>query len=485
MKFIFLAITFGLCISKAKAQGAVINVKELLGKGSYDAPGMLPTKDGGMLVSFSSELVLINPNGKIAHRTPNPITAKKYKYDLDQHQGYYSENDVFCLLMDGNYVFIKNYSTEKPELIEMKVPKLENLKGSIYKYDDKKADFNYYSSRPSLSTVVKFLDNDHLVVARSYVSMSKNSHGDEVPKKNRYNSFVRLTYINLQSMEINEEYVLKDVFQIERDGENIEARINVLEFKNDEFKIGVSSFNKKLIHPQIRGYKYSGDYEIYTYNIKSKETKSLGKITIEPVQNSVYSSVESIDNGVSVTWTEHIGNSDNYSVKRTDYKILKSGEVETTDYIFPEDIVSLLQPQVFGLFDYTSLKGTEYAVLAGNFVKNKRDKDPVPAYVVIDKEKNVEVRDRCEESLSYFDSNRQANYLFDLEFPDQQELIAKLNKPLAEKGLNVYDLRENCSITQVGDKKFIAVKYFMEFKTGFGNAAAPATFLMQFIEIEL
>ncbi|AEA44262.1 hypothetical protein [Fluviicola taffensis] len=484
MKFIFLTIVCLLSVSKAVSQNQVIDVKELLGKGKYNAPSMTQTKDGSMLVGFDSELILINPQGKIVHRAINPITAKKYKYDLDQAQGYNQQNDVFFLLMDGNYVFVKNYSSEKPEVVEVGVPKLENLRGSVYKYDDKKADFNYYSSKPAISTNINFLNDDNVLIARSYVSMSKNSHESEAPKKDKYNSFVRLTYINLKSMEINEEYVMKDVFKINRDNDT-EALIEILGFENDEFKIGVSNFNKKLIHPQIRGYKYSGDYEMYTYNIKTKETKNIGKITIEPVQNSVYSSIETTKNALSVSWTEHIENSDKYALKRKTYRILDSGEVETTDYVFPVDVVSLLQPQVFGVFDYENLKGDKYCVLAGDFVKNKRGKDPVPAYVLINKEQNADVFDRSEEGLGYFDAGKDAYYQFDIEFQDQQELIAKLSKPLAEKGLNVYDLRKNCSITQVGNKKFIAVKYFMEFKTGFGNAAAPATFLMQFIEIEL
>jgi hypothetical protein len=483
MKFIFLAIACILSLSKAGAQ-EVIDVKELLGKGKYNAPTMIQRKDGSMLVGFDSELILINPQGKVVHRAVNPVTAKKYKYDLDQYSGYITQSDVYCLLMDGNYVFVKNYSTEKPELIEVAVPKLENLKGSVYKHDDKKADFNYYSSKPAISTNVHFINEDNVVIARSYVSMSKNSHGAETPKKDAYNSFVRLTYINLKSMEINEEYVMKDVFKISRSND-AEALIEIVGFKNDEFQIGVSNFNKKLIHPQIRGYKYSGDYEMYTYNIKTKETKNIGKITVESVQNSVYSTIQTTVNGISLIWTEHIDNSDKYALKTKTYRFSESGEVETTDHDFPVDVVSLLKPQIYGVFDYENLKGDEYSVLAGNFVKNKRGKDPVPAYVIIDKEQNVSVIDRSEEGLGYFDAEKGAYYQFDIEFQDQQELIAKLSKPLAEKGLNVYDLRQNCFITQVGNKKFVAVKYFMEFKTGFGNTAAPATFLMQFIEIEL
>lgn len=482
--FVFLTIICLLSVPKVSAQDQVIDVKELLGKGKYNAPSMFQTTDGSMLVGFDSELILINPQGKIAHRTVNPVTAKKYKYDLDQYSGYIAQSDVYCLLMDGNYVFVKNYSTEKPELIEVAVPKLENLRGSIYKHDDKKADFNYYSSNPAISTDVHFINEDNVVIARSYVSMSKNSHGAETPKKDAYNSFVRLTYINLKSMEINEEYVMKDMFKISRSN-NAEALIEIVGFKNNEFQIGVSNFNKKLIHPQIRGYKYSGDYEMYTYNIKTKETKTIGKITIESVSDAVYTSIQTHPTGISLNWTEHIANSDKYALKRRMYSLSESGEVTTNDHVFPVEVVSLLQPQIYGVFDYKNIKGDDYSVLAGNFVKNKRGKDPVPAYVIMDKEQNVSVIDRSEEGLGYYDVEKDAYYQFDIEFQDQEELIAKLSKPLAEKGLNVYDLRQNCFIAKVGNNKFVAVRYFMEFKTGFANAAAPATFLMQFTEINL
>lgn len=484
MKIIFLIVACVLSAGSLSAQ-KVIDMNTVLGKGSFTYSGMYTVKDGNVLLDLGKELALVNTDGKVLHRGTNPITAKKYKYDLDQSEGYDQSNDLYFLVMDGNYVFVKNFSSDKRELVEVKVPKLENFKGSVFNYNDKKSAFNYYGygNRPALSTFIEYIDNENIVVARSYVSMSKNSHGAEVPQKDKYNSFVRLTYINLKTLEFREEYVLKDIFQLKRAKDN-EVSIKILGFENKEFKIGILELNKKMIHPAIRGYSFSGNYELQTYNIDTKEVKVIGNTSISSEPEVVYSSLRLTDNGIALSWTEHIPDSKYYALKNKTYQIEKSGEVDSITYEFPVEYVSLLEPQSVGAFNYTNLKGDEFAVLAGKFVKSKRDKDPVMAYVLVNKEQTSEIRDRIDGCPGYYDDEKKQYYQLDLEIQDT-ELLNKLAKPLGEKAVNAFDFRDNCHILKLDDKKFLAIKSLVEFKTGLKRADVPDRFLIQFVEFEL
>lgn len=482
MKIIFLAVACVLSAGVVSAQ-KVIDMNEVLGKGKFTYTGMYELKDGNVLLNLGPELALINTEGKVIHRGANPIEAKKYKYDLDQYTGYNKANDIYFHVMDGIYAFVRNFSSDKRELVEIKVPKLENFKGSVFNYNDKKAAFNYYSSRPALSSFIQNIDGDNIVIARSYVSMSKNSHGAETPQKDKYNSFVRLTYINLKTQEFREEYVLKDVFQLKRAKDN-EVSIKILGFENNEFKIGILELNKKMVHPAIRGYSFSGKYELQTYNIETKEVKVIGSTSISSEPEVVYSSLGLTDKGIALSWTEHIPDSKYYALKNKTYQIEKSGEVDSITYEFPVEYVSLLEPQSVGAFNYTNQKGDEFAVLAGRFVKSKRDKDPVMAYVLVNKEQTSEIRDRIDGCPGYYDDEKRRYYQLDLEIQDA-ELLNKLAKPLGEEGMNSYDFRVNCDIVKLGDNKFIAIKSLVEFKTGFYKVGTPASFLIQFIEFEL
>lgn len=428
-----------------------------------------------IVVTFEKTILVVNRSGEILNQGPNPFYNKKIKYNPFLSGGYSSKYDVKYKANGDNLMFIRNYSSTDRELFELPIPPVKGLSGSIEKYNASAKELEGYYAK--VSQEVFFTAKNQVVLARAYVSRCENTHGNTPPDKQKYNTFVRLVYFDLESKTLTEEYTLKDVLTIERSKTSY-IDFQILGFEDDHIKVGVLQSESKLISPAANGFSYEGNYTVYGYNVKTKEVITIAGQDFKTEPNAVNSIIKMHNDDLSITWNERVA--DGFSLHNKTYHLTENLGFDSLIYHFPTDIVTLPTPKFYPAKEYLTMKKERMCVLEATLVQNRWGKNPVPVYVVVKSSGEYELIKRAMEygGIYYYD-RRQYNLQLEGEKYQSfcESVIPFLNEKGVEKVNQVTSLNRDIDIDKMADGKIVAYTY--EY-TSSSVTLKPSEYLLKF-----
>lgn len=459
----FIVIVVGILASiNGFAQNGIIDINEILGKNKYSwsvYSDMYFTKDGDVLLDVVDEIVRINRDGDIMSRVKNPLKGHKIKYEPNEQKYYDREQDVFVILHQKKYYFIRNFSTNNPQLVVL----------------DGLAEWSLRYAK------CVFLDNSNYCIIK--FEANYDSKTDNKTDASKYKAMLKIINVDLDSKQITEKNELIEWDKEIQLQENESFNFQILDFNKDNIRLAISRINVQVVHPVIEGKLYSGTTSLFDYNMNTKKLGALVSFDYCTTSEAVFSSL-SFDNngGVSLSWTEQIKGSKNYSLHGKSYVVSDTWDVDTVIYDFPEDIVALIKPEVTNdVFEYTNLDGQNFYVLSGRFVKSRRGRDPIPAYVMVAADGHVDILERHEYCTEYYFRKSSYERVLELENKYADQITTLLN-PIMVKGVNSSIFNEDYRVLTVNDK-LVLVKSVLEYK-GMSRNDRPSTFLIQMIDLE-
>lgn len=429
-----------------------------------------------LVVTFEKTILTVNRSGEILNQGPNPFYKKKIKYNPFLSGGYSGKYDVNCKVNGDKLMFVRNYSSPDREFFELPIPPVEGLIGSIDKYNAPGNSLEGYNSK--VSQELFFTAKDQVVIARAYISRCEKTHGNTLPVKEKYNTFVRLIYIDLATRTITEEYILKDVFSIERSKSSY-IDFQILNVEDGHINIGALEAKSKLVHPVINGFSYAGTYKFYSYDFDTKDiTVAMQDFVTEP--QAINSKIKMNSEYLSVTWNERIPDSDKFSLHNKTYRLTENLSFDSLIYHFPTDIVALPSVSFYPAEEYLTMKNERVCVLDATAVQNRWGKNPIPVYVVVKPSGEYELIKRAlEHGGIYFYDKRLYN--LQLEGEEYQSfcesVIPFLNDKDIEKPNQVTMLERYLDIEKMQDGKILAYTY--EYTRSYGKLK-PADYLLKF-----
>jgi hypothetical protein len=478
MKIILLSIFISLLFGNLYAQDETLDLISKVGTehGAYSSHHFLD--ENTIVVTFEKTILVVNRSGEILSQGPNPFYKKKLKYNPFLHGGYSGKYDVTCKVNGDKLMFVRNYSSPDREFFELPIPPVQGLIGSVDKYNDPASSLEGYYSK--VSQELFFSAKDEVIIARAYISRCEKTHGNTLPEKDKYNTFVRLIFMDLATKTITEEYILKDVFSIERSKSSY-IDFQILNFEDGRINIGVLEARSKLVHPVVNGFSYAGKYKLYSYDINTKNiTLAEQDFVTEP--EAIDSKIEMNSECLSITWNEHILNSDKFSLHNKTYRLTENLNFDSLSYHFPTDIIALPSVSFYPPEEYLTMKNERVCVLEATAVQNRWGKNPIPVYVVVKPSGEYElIKKAMKYGGIYFYDQRRYNLQLEGERYQSfcESVIPLLNDKNDEKVNNVTSLRRDIDIEKMLDGKIIA--YIHEFTSTYSYAKLkPADYLLKF-----
>lgn len=477
MKSVFLLIISTLFLGHLFAQDETLDLISKVGTdhGAYSSHHFLD--ENTILVTFEKDIVVVNRSGQILSQGPNPLYKKKIKYNHFLHGGYSSNYDVKCEVSGDELMFIRNYSSPDREFFQLSIPPVGGLIGSVDKHNTPASYLEDYGAK--VSQELFFTSKDQVVVARAYISRCEKTHGNTIPEKDKYNTFVRLVYMDLASKTVTEEHILKDVLSVERSKSSY-VDFQILKFDDDHIYVGALEAESKLIHPAIQGYSYTGIYTVYAYDLKTKSTLTIAKQDFATEPDAVKSKIVTNGDGLSITWNEHIPNSDKYSLHNKTYRLTEELNFDSLIYHFPTEIVALPTVTFYSAEEYLTIKKDRVCVLEATAVQNRWGKNPIPVYVVVKPSGEYELIKRALEYGGIFFYDKRL-YNLQLEGDKYQSFCESvtsfLNQEDGKKLSPITSLNKWVNIKKLPDGKIIAYAY--EYTRSDGKLK-PADYLLNF-----
>lgn len=271
-----------LLISFSSFSQKTIDIIGLYGKQKINTPNHHITQEGNLLLVFKDKKVIYNSSGEKIKEFPFVSDSKDYYINSEENAfGYISVNDLFYSFNKNVLTVFSDYSKENSPIKTFETPVLEGLIGSKYNPRDKTISLGsgIYTGLKE-SEYVGMTNEDELVIASSYISWSKNSHGSVVADKEKYHSFVRILRCSLSTGKVSEEIILKDVFNIKR-SDNTIVMLKIISSKNNSLKIAAISEGKTATQG------FSGEMIVYDYNLESKEVKLLTTTPLKAPSDAV------------------------------------------------------------------------------------------------------------------------------------------------------------------------------------------------------
>jgi hypothetical protein len=107
----------------------------------------------------------------------------------------------------------------------------------------------------------------------------------------------------------------------------------------------------------------------------------------------------------------------------------------------------LINPIPMHIIDYTDLNNKKWSFVQGNFMKTKKDKDPVPMIVMLDEEGNVELKNGHKKhsvwEFCFYDNDLERMRFLTLENDIAEEELDNLVKPILNETKMKYLIKEN------------------------------------------
>lgn len=476
MKFIVLSAFISFLVGTLFAQDETLDLISKVGTehGAYSSHHFLD--ENTIVVTFEKTILVVNRSGEILNQGPNPFYKKKLKYNPNLHGGYSGKYDVNCKVNGDNLMFIRNYSSPDREFFELPIPPVEGLIGSIDKYNAPANSLEGYYSK--VSQELFFTAKDQAVIARAYISRCEKTHGNTLPEKEKYNTFVRLIFIDLATKTMTEEYILKDVFSIGRSKSSY-IDFQILNFEDGHINIGALEAASKLVHPVIQGFSYAGTYKLYSYDLETKNTTVAEQNFVTEPQ-AINSKIDMNSSDLSITWNERIPDSDKFSLHNKTYRLTENLSFDSLFYHFPIDIVALPSVSFYPASEYVTMKNERVCVLKATAIQNRWGKNPVPLYVVVKPSGEYELIKRALEygGIYYYDKRL---YNLQLEGEKYQSFCESVTPFLNDKGIEkpnqITVLERSLDIEKMQDGKIIAYTY--EYTSSYGKLK-PADYLLKF-----
>lgn len=244
-----------------------IDADKLHGTPIITGKSVFVTKNQELLINYPKKKVLYNSKGELIKSFEYKSNIKIPSFPL---WNYDMPSDIGYVNMPKGFFIRKDFSKENSKDFKFKIPEINNiqssrtepkskgntvyLKGNRYYNALESNRFGYYQG------VAYF--------ASSYVSTSQNSHGDTKPSMDKYNSFVQVVTMDLESGAVKENIILKDVFSIMRN-ESSTVSIKVVGQNQNLIRIAVVEGEIKKDADIV----YGGVISYYSYNLLTNEVK--------------------------------------------------------------------------------------------------------------------------------------------------------------------------------------------------------------------
>jgi hypothetical protein len=304
----------------------------------------------------------------------------------------------------------------------------------------------------STSSGVDMIDDNNAIYYASYVSRSDKSHPKQKFSSKNFYTFLRIVKINIKEKKTEEFYTCIDLIPETRDVYN-DVEFTVLTSDENTMTLGVRKC-KSVLNTSNEGRSYNlreatqGVFEIYSLDLKSLELKKIQSVDIGVPEASVAMNYSYYSNGIKLNWVEKIAGTANYSLHRKSYRLKEDGsELEEHIVHFPEETVALINPIPMHIIDYTDLNNKKWSFVQGNFMKTKKDKDPVPMIVMLDEEGNVELKNGHKKhsvwEFCFYDNDLERMRFLTLENDIAEEELDNLVKPILNETKMKYLIKEN------------------------------------------
>lgn len=422
---IILTSTFIAIFGAFFAQNSVIDLSDiLLEKRDNISDNQIYIQENGSFQLVTQEhFYKFNSDGKpVGQPEENKTPQASYKNGTsDPISGYaVKQNMVYDYDGNGHLTLYRLNSNSPNELIEFSFPALESVGNVLSKS----------------SGVIKFVDDENVVLILGYAARSENSHKGAKTPKGVYNSFIRVIKANIKTKKVEDSFHFID--KITGPAKQFDVRINIngLEGNKVEFGVFVGNSIGGEYEPKT---KVEGTYQLWELDLESKEEHMITEVPVKTSDKTRYCFVF-FGSTIYTIWTEEIPKSNNFALFASTSSY-KNGEWSENKISFPADVVSLKFPGVPLLPSSHGMKdGSTVYYIQGDFAKTKQDKTIRNRLVILNDGGEITFKDMHSKvdawMLGYLDGEKYMNYALDNELTKEE--LDKLGEPLLKKSAMNY-----------------------------------------------
>jgi hypothetical protein len=418
--------TFILMFGALFAQNSVIDLSDILleKRDNISMNQIYIQEDGSFQLVTQEHFYKFNSDGKpVGQPEENKTPKASYKNGTsDPISGYaVKQNMVYDYDGNGHLTLYRLNSSSPNELIEFSFPALESVENVLSKS----------------SGVIKFVDDENVVLILGYAAHSENSHKGVKTPKGVYNSFIRMIKANIKTKKVEDSFHFIDKITGPAKQFDVRVKINGLEGNKVNFGVFVGSSIGGEYEPKS---KIQGTYQLWELDLESKEEKKITEIAVKTSEKTRFAYVFFGNNGFYSIWTEEIPKSNNFALfsSSTGYK---NGEWVENKVDFPSDVVSIKFPGAPIIPSNHEMKdGSTVYYIQGDFAKTKQDKTIRNRLVILNESGEVTFKDMHTNlnvwAFGYLDGDKSMNYALDYELTKEE--LDKLGEPLLKKSVMNY-----------------------------------------------
>ncbi|WP_148235434.1 hypothetical protein [Fluviicola taffensis] len=445
-----------LSVFYAAAQQKTIDVLELFNGKFEGLDGVYILNDGTIQLTNMKRIFKLDANGnKLGEPERVPSTISNSTSPTSESlSGYFNDRNLRYNRFGESIEFTYMKSDGPNEVYD--VP-LKQMKGVTSSGTAPKArDVHSYSSG------VQMIDDYNAIYYASYVSRSEKSHANQKFSSDKLYTFLQIVRINIKEKKTEEFYTCIDLVPETRDVYN-DVEFKVLNQDENKLILGLRKC-KSVMSGGSEGYYYDlrqstkGIFEVYSLDLKSLELEKIQSVEIAAPAASVAMNYSYFENAVRLSWVEPITGTPNFSLHSSSYRLKEGGsEIEENTIHFPQEVVALMKPIPLPIIDYTDLNNKQWAFVQGNFVKSKKDKNPVPMVVMLDNEGTIEFKNGHEKhaawDFAFYDNDLKRMRFLTLERDITEEEMDNLIKPiLSETKMNYMIKDDRVVVRKVGSE---------------------------------
>ncbi|WP_343747982.1 hypothetical protein [Fluviicola sp.] len=447
MKKSIFAVLSIFTVFQINAQQKEIDVLDVFGGKMEELNWVYILNDGTIQLTGHKKVYKIDADGnKLGEpETMPPTISKSTSMTAERSQGSFYDRNVRYSRFGESIEFTYMKSDGPNEYYDVPMKQLKGVTGSGTA--PKVADAH------SQSSGVHMIDDNNAIYYASYVSRCDLSHPKQKFSSKNVYTFLRLVKINIKEKKTEEVYTCIDLVSETRDVYN-DVEFQVLDdSNNDKLILGVRKC-KSVLNASNEGFYYDlresskGVFEIYSLDLKTLELEKIQSVEIGVPEAAVAMNYAYYSDGIKLKWVEKIAGTQSYSLHMKSYRLNDEGtELEERTVHFPEEVVALVKPIPMSIVDYTDLNNKKWTFVQGNFVKSKRDKNPVPLIVMLDEEGNVEFKNGHKKhsigEFAFYDPELDRARYLTLERDIAEEELDNLVKPLLNETKMNYMVKDS------------------------------------------
>jgi hypothetical protein len=478
MKKILITTLSILALFQLKAQEKEINVLNVFDGKFEGLDGIYILNDGTVQLTNMKRIFKLDADGKKIgepERVP-PTISNSTSITSESLRGHFPDRDLRFNRFGESIEFTYMKSDAPNEVYD--VP-FKQMKGVTSSGTSAKAA-NVHSN----SSGVQMVDDYNAVYYASYTSKSEKSHGKQKFPSNKTYTFLQIVRINIKEKKTEEVYTCIDLVPETREVYN-DVEFKVLHSDENRLILGLRK-SKSVLRGGTDGYIYDlresskGVFEWYSLDLKSLELEKIQSVEFSTPATAFNMNYSYTTDGIKVNWVEPISGTPNFSLHCSTYTLEEgASEVEESTIHFPTDIVALMKPIPLPITDYTDLNNKKWSFIQGNFVKSKRDKNPLPMVVMLDEEGTIEFKNGHEEhsvwEFAFYDKELKRMRFLSLE-RDVEGMGNLVDPLLSESSMNYMAIDDRVVVRKIGSE--IVVVHCDYRGSGAGTATRLSDFKM-------